>query len=403
MALKTKRSKRSLVTLKRNEASLKQQQINEFTRLIIDGKIDLASLIPAENVTEEELSKYPSIDEISAEMVSKLNQDIQHDTEVMDEFLTKYENHPLSLRLQLTLMFELAKNMPSDKKEELYNYITDKDNVYLEPDDSLNDKIFDSIALGSAGRTKKCIKNLQACIRRIEAKKTPHMFHDRPVYSFESLIHENLCFPDRSDESTSDYYQPPAAYAIAYSIYAEKLMTEGNMAEALKALNESLSWNPVNAASLLAKANILAEIGCSLLTIETLEKTYPYIVTTDELMHFYLIHSMLLFEDDNEDAQKLSAHIINLSNYLLDEDTSNLMISTVKDIIDIETEPISRETFIEQLKAMNIPFGISETAVKAIEKTIATYQKNEDTKENAEVLQKELDHLKTCLDSFTEI
>ncbi|MBQ9396815.1 MAG: hypothetical protein IJU23_15040 [Proteobacteria bacterium] len=403
MALKTKRNKRSLVTLKRKEPSNKSKEINEFTRLVIDGKIDLAALIPKEDVSEQELSKYPSIEAISAEMTSKLNHDIQHDTEVMDEILTKYDDHPLSMRLQMTLLRDLAKSMSDEQKEELYNYVIDENNFSLEPDDELNDKIFDSIALGNAGRNKKCIKNLEACIRRIEAKKTPHTFHDRPVYSLESLIYENLCFPNREENSASDYYQPPASYSIAYSIYAEKMMNEGDMAEALDALDKSLSWNPVNASAMLAKANILAEFGDSIRALETLEMAYPNIINTEELTQFYLVHGMLLINDDTEEHDKLAVHLMRLAKYLVSEDVSSGMIAMAEDLAGIEVENISRDEFIAQLNAVGIPLGVSETSIKAIEKTIATYKANDDTDDRIEEFQRDLDTLKALPNAFTEI
>ena len=403
MALKTKRNKRSLVTLKRKEPSAKNKEINEFTRLVIDGQIELANLLPKEDVSEEELSQHPSIDDIAAEMTSKLNHDLQHDTEVMDEILTKYENHPLGLRLQMTLLQALAKGMSPEQKDELYNYVMDENNVCLEPDDALNDKIFDSISLGNEGRTRKCIKNLEACIRRIEAKRTPHTFHDRPVYSFESLVHENLCFPNQEEGEASNYYQPPAAYSIAYTIYAEKLMTVGNMFEALDALNKSISWNPYNAATRLAKANIFAEISDRIRTLDVLEAAYPFIVTVDELTHYYLIHCMLLLDDENEESNKLAMHLIRLSKYLVEEPISHALISSIKEDTDLTVENISHDEFMELVTAAGIPVGISDGAIKALEKTIATYLENESTVQDGEELQKELDKMKNLSNAFTEI
>lgn len=406
MSLRAKNKKRSLVSLKRTEPSEKQKMFDTFVEGLLNGEIDINELVPEEEVPVEELSKYPSIDSLIKEMTGKLNGDIEHDLEVLETIIGRHQDYPQPLHLQMTLLRELANHITPEQKDELLEYISGKNAIDLDLDEDLNYKILESIQLMEQGRKVKALKHIEACIRRIEAKHTPHEYRELKVYSFSNISQEYLAFPGEvSEGDPAKYYHAPANYALAYQLYANLMEESGNYKEAMEALVKSLSWNPYDADTRLQMSNIFISLDETMQAEELLKETYPYIITESQLANFYMQHSMILLDmydgEEDDELSPFAFRLQRLSQYLLKPDISDDICNLIDQLSNSIAAPVTREEFIDEINVHDIPFGACPSALEALRDTIKFYgDKEPELREATEATYKKLS---TCFDDFKEI
>ena len=192
MAFKTKKNKRSLATLKRTEPSRKEMQNIAFARSLLNGEVDLDAMADENPISDEVLAQYPKFDDLVAKAKASFGDDVSKDADELDKFLNKHADHPQILRLQMTLMRALAERMTDDEKESFIKDVCKNKVSLLDDDEPLDNKIMETASLFDMGRKSKALKNITACIRRIEDKHIPADIDGVPVYSLAGKLNAFL-------------------------------------------------------------------------------------------------------------------------------------------------------------------------------------------------------------------
>ncbi len=353
--------------MKRSEPSISQKEATEFTRDLLSGKINLDDLKDAEQFSVEELSRFRPFDELIDEAMAEFNDDVEHNSAVVEKFIVDNENHPQAFRLQMTLMQKLAKDMSDEEREALVESIVanSKSSRPVDMDYELGERIFQVLDDVRSQRPNKAIKMLENLVRRIEAKNTPHTFDECPVCSAYHPVEVALYKVLYSDnDSPLDFITTPAPYDLVYAELAERYIDRECFEEAFDAIKKALSWNPINASHWLTYARLLFDNEQYDEHYSALEMAYDRITKQDELAAYY---AGLASHFDHLEKYELCVHLLRLSYQICENEMVNAIAD---DIVECELAGEEHRKTLDDLReefAENcIPVGPSEIVVSCL-------------------------------------
>jgi len=364
----------------------------QLSQALLNGSLD--ELIEKEigPVDPELLAKYTPVAQLIDEMHALATGDSEKDEAVLNAFLAKHEDHPLSMRLHLEMTRMLLQSLSPDEQKQLHDVISNGLLPAFGDSLELDKKITSTLDLARDGHTVQAKANIIECIQQIEAMNLPEASNEIQYVSLKTPYEDHIFAATHPFISRIEH--TPAMFDAAYAIYGTILSQEDRIQDAIEAFKASIKWNPVNPITLLQLARMYHVMDNHVDHERLLLEAYPLIDTPRLLGEFYFELATIHYMKKNKE---IAARLYQLAQILNKDLESDVLLSDLRDFeFPRALRSNKRTTFIKKFKEFDIPFGASQTAIdnmRGYADSIASSNKAE-----AARFRKKATELERCLD-----